>query len=77
MKAKHKSNVLWVFVTFLLGLIVYDAWACQDRKNRKTLSEMMTAASEKYLIIPVIWGVITGHFFFSQHNLIDPRERKK
>jgi hypothetical protein len=75
MKTQNKSNVLWSFTAFLLMLIAYDAWACQDRKNRRTISQMMTRASEKYLIIPVIWGVLTGHFFFSQHHLKDPEDR--
>ena len=75
MKSKDKSNVLWVFTTALLGIIAYDAWACQDRDNRETLSEMLTKSSEKYLIIPVIWGVLTGHFFFSQHDIKNPDKK--
>lgn len=75
MKVKHKSSVMWSIMAVLLGLIGYDFWACQDTKNRDTVSHMITESSERYLIVPFIFGVIMGHFFWSQHDLSDSDSR--
>jgi len=75
MKVKNKSSVMWSIMGLLLGMIAYDSWACMDTENRDTISKMVTRASEKYLIIPLIFGLMMGHFFWSQHDLKDPEKR--
>jgi hypothetical protein len=68
MKAeKNRTGVMWIVIAALLLLVGYDAWACRDRKHRETISGMVTHSSEKYLLIPLIFGLLMGHFFWSQH----------
>lgn len=68
MKRPPKSIVMWLSITLLLAIIIYDAYACQHRDKVETISEMVTRASMKYLIIPVIAGILVGHFWFNQHT---------
>jgi ACR3 family arsenite efflux pump ArsB len=56
-------------MVFLLAIIAYDAYACHHREKMQTLSEMITRASFRYLMIPVIAGILIGHFFWSQKNV--------
>jgi hypothetical protein len=68
MKAeKNRTGVMWIVIAALLLLVGYDAWACRDRKHRETISGMVTKASEQYLLIPLLFGLLMGHFFWSQH----------
>lgn len=64
---KNKTGIMWLMMTVVLAVIGYDAWACEDRENRDTISHMVTESSKKYLIIPFIFGLLVGHFFWSQH----------
>jgi hypothetical protein len=68
---KKETNgilVVWLIVAILLGLLAYDIWACTDCKKRETISKIVTKASSRYLMIPLIFGILVGHFFWSQHN---------
>lgn len=67
-KEKNRTNVMWVTISLLLLLVGYDAWACQKRDERETISGMITHSSQKYLLIPFIFGLLVGHFFWSQHE---------
>jgi len=67
-KQNGRISVMWVVMAILLGLLAYDAWACTDRNKHETISEMVTKASSRYLMIPLIFGILVGHFFWSQHN---------
>ena len=64
---KNRTTVMWITISLLLLLVGYDAWACQKRDERETISGMITKSSEKYLLIPLIFGLLMGHFFWSQH----------
>lgn len=64
---KNKTGIMWFMMLVVLVVIGYDAWACADRENRDTISSMVTESSKKYLIIPFIFGLLVGHFFWSQH----------
>lgn len=64
---KDRTGVMWIVIIALLLLVGYDAWACKDRSNRETISGMVTKSSEQYLIIPLLLGLLMGHFFWSQH----------
>jgi len=70
---KKKSNimVMWIGMVILLLIIAYDAYACHHRDKMQTLSEMITRASFRYLMIPVIAGILIGHFFWSQRRVFD------
>ena len=68
-RSKGRITIMWVVMTFLLGLIAYDAWACNDRKHHETISEMVTKASSRYLMIPLIFGILMGHFFWQSKDL--------
>jgi hypothetical protein len=64
---KNKTGLMWGLIALLLIVIGYDAWACCDTKNRDTISKVVTKSSEKYLIIPLLFGLLAGHFWWSQH----------
>jgi len=63
----NKTGVMWGLLSALLLMIGYDAWACQDKEHRDTISKIVTKSSQKYLLIPFLFGLIMGHFFWSQH----------
>lgn len=71
--AKKKDNRLFIGLSVLaLGAIVaYDWWAAARKKT--TASKAITTASQKHLIIPFLWGFMTGHLFWSQKNLEQPK----
>lgn len=68
---KNKTGMMWLFMIGVAILIGYDAWACQDRENRDTISKIITRSSEKYTLIPFLAGLLSGHFWWSQHHLGD------
>ena len=66
---KPKIIVMWLLMAILLAIIAYDAYASTHRDKCQTVSEMITRASFRYLMIPVIAGILVGHFFWSQKNV--------
>lgn len=64
---KNKTGVMWIMMTIVLAIIGYDAWACQDKENRDTVSKVVTLSAKKYPFIAFICGLLMGHFFWSQH----------
>lgn len=68
-KRKPNIMIMWIGMVILLAVIAYDAYACTHRDKMETLSEMITRASFRYLMIPVIAGILIGHFFWSQKNV--------
>ena len=71
----NKSRVfIGLTVMSFVGLIAYDWWAVTDPTKRTTASKAITKAGQKHLIIPFLWGFITGHLFWSQRHLGDKDE---
>lgn len=66
---KPKVMVMWITFAFLLAVIAYDAWATMKRDERETVSEIITRASFRYPIIPLVAGILCGHFWWSQKNV--------
>lgn len=66
---QNKTPIMWGMIALLLLIVGYDAWACQDKDNRDTVSKMITKSSQKYLLIPFLFGLLMGHFFWSQHSI--------
>jgi hypothetical protein len=66
---QNKTPIMWGVISILLLIVGYDAWACQDKEKRDTISKIVTKSSEKYLFIPFMFGLLMGHFFWSQHHL--------
>lgn len=66
---KPKIIVMWITFAVILLVIAYDAWATMDRDNRETISEMITRASFRYPVIPLVAGILCGHFWWSQRNI--------
>lgn len=61
---KDKKSFI-VFSALSLGaLVFYDWWAITQKKT--TVSKAITTTAKKHLIIPFVWGFITGHLFWSQ-----------
>jgi p-aminobenzoyl-glutamate transporter AbgT len=71
---QNKTPLMWILMAVLLFIIVYDAWACKHKETHDTISKIVTKSSEKYLIIPVICGMLIAHFFWSQHLTNDTNE---
>ena len=72
---EKKDNRIFIGLTVLafVGLIAWDWFASQNPKKRKTVSKAITTSSQKHLIIPFLWGFITGHLFWSQKHLEDDK----
>lgn len=75
MARKPKDNRLLIGITVLsfVGLVAYDWWAARDPKKRSTASKTITTTAQKHLIIPFLWGFVTGHLFWSQKHLDQPK----
>lgn len=75
MANKPKDNRILIGVTVLsfVALIAYDWWAAKNPEKRSTASKLITTTSQKHLIIPFLWGFITGHLFWSQKHLGDSK----
>lgn len=73
--AKKIDNRIFVGVTVLaaIGLVAYDWWAAKDSTKRTTASKAITTTAQNHLIIPFLWGFITGHLFWSQKHLGKPK----
>lgn len=63
----NKSMVMWILLVLTIGLIGYDAYLCTNREENDTISEVITNSSKRYLLIPFLFGLLMGHFFWSQH----------
>lgn len=70
-KKKENRIFIGISVLALVGLVAYDWYAAQNPEKRTTASKAITTASQKHLIIPFLWGFITGHLFWSQKHLGD------
>lgn len=66
---KDNRIVIGVSVLSLVALVAYDWWAAE--KNKTTVSKAVTTSAQRHLIIPFLWGFITGHLFWSQKKLGD------
>lgn len=64
---KNKTPVMWISMLIVLLVIAYDAYAVAHKDKYDTVSKIITKSSEKYLLIPFIFGLLVGHFFWSQH----------
>lgn len=69
MKTKDNRVVIGISVLSLIAIVAYD-WYAAD-KEKSTLSKCVTTSAQKHLIIPFLWGFITGHLFWSQRKLED------
>lgn len=63
----NKSMVVWILLAITLCLIGYDAYLCANREENDTISEVITNSSKRYLLVPFLFGLLMGHFFWSQH----------
>jgi hypothetical protein len=68
---KMRDNRVFVATTVLaaVALVAYDWWAARDQSKRTTASKAITTAAQKHLIIPFLWGFVTGHLFWSQRRM--------
>lgn len=71
--AKKKDNrvVIGISVLTLVAIVFYDWWAAA--KGRTTVSKVITKSAQTHLIIPFLWGFMTGHLFWSQKHLGDEK----
>jgi uncharacterized membrane protein YbjE (DUF340 family) len=74
MKVKDNRFVIGISVLSLVALIAYDWWAAARAKS--TASKLITTSAQKHLIIPFLWGFITGHLFWSQKKLGDSNDSR-
>jgi hypothetical protein len=65
--AKLTKLFIWVVMTVAIGLDVY--WAINDVPG-DTISEVTKGYSWKWATIPVSFGVLTGHLFWSTFGTV-------
>lgn len=70
-KKQQNDHRIFVGITVLVAvaLVAYDWWATRDSSKRTTASKAITITAQNHLIIPFLWGFITGHLFWSQKSL--------
>jgi len=65
-KPYHKSNWLLISLALVVGILGYDIHAVRSKKA--TISRMVEESSKRYLIIPFLLGILSGHFFWSMNR---------
>ena len=60
----HTTKVILVTVTVLL--IIWDIYAYMAGGAQPTISRVIYETSTKHPILPFIFGVLIGHFFWAQ-----------
>lgn len=65
----HRSNIMFLTLACVVAALAYDIYAIRNGKT--SFSRQVSEGSRKYAMIPFLFGVLAGHFFW---NL---EERKK
>ena len=66
MEAKKITSIAIVStITILLGL---EGWLLGNDEKDDTISEVLHETSKKWMIIPVIAGILIGHWFWPIYN---------
>ncbi len=47
-------------------LLTYEAYALLNKVGGDTSSEFIWAASNKYPMVPFLFGLVVGHFFWTE-----------
>lgn len=62
-KRLRPSNVMWLTFAIVLLALFYDIYAIRAKKI--TFSRQVSESSKKYAMIPFLFGVLAGHFFWN------------
>lgn len=63
---KTSFATAWVIICTAAFLIAYDFYAFRTRGKGDTISEVILSYSLRHPVIPFIFGVLMGHFFWPQ-----------
>lgn len=58
-----------VIISTALILIAWDIYAVWKAGGKGTISYVIANAGKKNRMVPVAWGVLTGHFFWQIESL--------
>lgn len=66
MRARKVTSIsIITVITILLGL---EGWLLGNSEKNDTISEVINEAAERWMIIPVLVGIIIGHWFWPLHK---------
>lgn len=60
-----KFTTFWILIIIALGLIGWDIYAAYST-TQPTISALTLAFAKKYVVVPYVFGVISGHLFWPQ-----------
>lgn len=76
MESKHRFTTRMGTFYILLGitvlLIIWDLYVANTATPGDTISELVLGYAREHPVVPFIFGVIMGHFFWPQVELITP-----
>lgn len=65
-KFKTRFQTAWVIVAVVVVLIGWDIYAFKAADPDGTISEVILGAAKRHTIVPFLFGVLMGHFFWPQ-----------
>ena len=60
----------YILVGLVVGLFVYEFFALK-RKKKETISEVVWRLTFRHPIIPLLFGILMGHFFWPSAQCYD------
>lgn len=61
-----KKKTVMIMVGTTIGLVLWDVVVAANKEKGDTISEITKAAAHKHPMIPLGFGILMGHFFWSQ-----------
>jgi hypothetical protein len=56
----------YIFGLLILGLFIYEFFALASSRRGDTISEIIWDVTKKYPLIPFLFGMLMGHFFWQR-----------
>lgn len=59
----------YIMLVTVVGLILWDIYAVWKAGGKATISYIMATLGTKSRLVPLAWGLLTGHFFWQIESL--------
>lgn len=58
--------MIWLLVASVVGLVTYEIYAAVSDRSGDTISELIWRFTLNHPLIPFLFGVLMGHFFWQR-----------
>lgn len=67
-----RTLVAWVIA--IVGLLAYEAYTLTNNVPNDTLSEAVWAVAGDYPLLPLLVGILMGHFFWQPKKKVEKND---